>query len=107
MKKLFIVSAVCASFFALPVAAYQLQSNKELGAGDAKNQNVVVVCTTTTGKVSTQTCSLRRYAKCTTTSTGAKACNGWGQWQDVRTPGRGYNDWRSAASACCQAKGLR
>ncbi len=73
--------------------AYQVLSSKELGQNDAKNQNVVVKCTTDTGKVSNQTCSLRRYAKCT--GTGAnKKCNQ-------------YSDWKSAASACCRAKGLR
>jgi len=86
--------------------AYQVLSSKELGQNDAKNQNVVVKCTTDTGKVSNQTCSLRRYAKCT--GTGAnKKCNGWQPWKDLRNPGNQYSDWKSAASACCRAKGLR
>lgn len=87
-------------------SAYQVLSSKELGKNDAKNQNVVVKCTTDTGKVSNQTCSLRRYAKCT--GTGAdKKCAGWQPWQDLRNPSKKYSDWRSAASACCRAKGLR
>ena len=57
-------------------------------------------------QVSNQTCSLRRYAKCT--GTGAnKKCNGWQPWKDLRNPGNQYSDWKSAASACCRAKGLR
>lgn len=86
--------------------AYQLLSSKELGKNDAKNQTVVVKCTTDTGKTSNQTCTLRRYAKCTGTGTN-KTCNGWQAWQDLRTPNKKYSDWRSAASACCRAKGLR
>lgn len=87
-------------------SAYQVLSSKEIGQNDAKNQNVVVKCTTDTGKVSNQTCSLRRYAKCT--GTGAKkTCSGWQPWSDLRNPGKKYSDWRSAASACCRAKGLR
>ncbi len=87
-------------------SAYQVMSSKELGQGDAKNQNVVVKCTTDTGRVSNQTCSLRRYAKCTGTGTN-KNCTGWQPWTDLRTPNKKYSDWRSAASACCRAKGLR
>ncbi len=86
--------------------AYQILSSKELGKNEAKNQNVVVKCTTDTGKVSNQTCSLRRYAKCTGTGENKK-CNGWQPWQDLRNPNKKYSDWRSAASACCRAKGLR
>lgn len=86
--------------------AYQVMSSKELGKNDAKNQNVVVKCTTDTGKVSNQTCSLRRYAKCTGTGTDKK-CSGWQAWKDLRNPSKQYSDWRSAASACCRAKGLR
>ena len=86
--------------------AYQVLSSKELGRNDAKNQNVVVKCTTDTGRVSNQTCSLRRYAKCT--GTGAnKRCNGWQPWRDLRNPSNQYSDWKAAASACCRAKGLR
>lgn len=87
-------------------SAYQLLSSKELGKNDAKNQTVVVKCTTDTGKTSNQTCTLRRYAKCTGTGSNKK-CSGWQPWQDLRTPGKKYSDWRSAASACCRAKGLR
>ena len=86
--------------------AYQVLSSKEIGQNDAKNQNVVVKCTTDTGKVSNQTCSLRRYAKCTGTGT-KKTCSGWQPWSDLRNPGKKYSAWRSAASSCCRAKGLR
>ena len=87
-------------------SAYQLLSSKELGKNDAKNQTVVVKCTTDTGKTSNQTCTLRRYAKCTSTGSNKK-CSGWQPWQDLRNPRKQYSDWRSAASACCRAKGLR
>lgn len=87
-------------------SAYQVISSRELGKNDAKNQNVVVKCTTPTGKVSNQTCSLRRYAKCTGTGTNKK-CNGWQPWKDLRNPTRQYSDWKGAASACCREKGLR
>lgn len=86
--------------------AYQVLSSKELGKGDAKNQNVVVKCTTDTGKVSNQTCSLRRYAKCTGKGTNKK-CAGWQAWKDLRNPSKQYSDWKAAAAACCRAKGLR
>ncbi len=86
--------------------AYQVMSSKELGKNDAKNQNIVVKCTTDTGKVSNQTCNLRRYAKCTGTGS-QKRCSGWQPWRDLRSPSKQYSDWRSAASACCRAKGLR
>ncbi len=86
--------------------AYQVLSSKELGRGDAKNQNVVVKCTTPAGGISNQTCSLRRYAKCTGTGS-AKNCNGWQQWNDLRSPSKKYSSWQKAAEACCGAKGLR
>ena len=86
--------------------AYQVLSSKELGQNEAKNQNVVVKCTTDTGKVSNQTCSLRRYAKCTGTG-GNKSCGGWQPWKDLRDPSKQYSDWKTAAAACCRAKGLR
>ncbi|MBQ4070357.1 MAG: hypothetical protein IJD52_03215 [Alphaproteobacteria bacterium] len=86
--------------------AYQVISSKELGKNDARNQNIVVKCTTDTGKVSNQTCSLRRYAKCTGQGTGRK-CSGWQPWRDLRSPSNEYSDWKAAASACCRAKGLR
>lgn len=105
MKKLFIsmiiaVSTVCTA------NAYQVMSSKQLGKNDAKNQNVVVKCTTDTGRVSNQTCSLRRYAKCTGTASN-KRCTGWQPWRDLRNPSKTYSDWKAAASACCRAKGLR
>jgi len=86
--------------------AYQILSTKELGQNDARNQNVVVKCTTDTGKVSTQTCTLRRYAKCTGEGMNKK-CNGWQAWTDLRNPSSGYSDWRAGAAACCSDKGLR
>ncbi|MBN1324743.1 MAG: hypothetical protein JW974_00785 [Alphaproteobacteria bacterium] len=86
--------------------AYQLLSSKELGQKDAKNQNVVVKCTTDTGKISTQTCTMRRYAKCSGAGIDKK-CNGWQAWKDLRNPSSGYSDWRSGAAACCKSKGLR
>lgn len=86
--------------------AYQVISSKELGRNDAKNQNVVVKCTTDTGKVSNQTCSLRRYAKCSGNGS-KKQCSGWEPWRDLRNPSAQYSEWRTAASACCRAKGLR
>lgn len=105
MKKILTAILICGATLTT-ASAYQVMSSKELGKNDAKNQNVVVKCTTDTGKVSNQTCSLRRYAKCT--GTGAnKKCNGWQPWKDLRNPGNQYSDWKSAASACCRAKGLR
>ncbi len=105
MRKLLMVITI--SIATITTAnAYQVLSSKEMGKNDAKNQNVVVKCTTDTGKVSNQTCSLRRYAKCSGTSTN-KNCTGWQPWTDLRNPGKQYSDWRSAASACCRAKGLR
>lgn len=86
--------------------AYQVLSSKELGQNDAKNQNIVIKCTTDMGKLSNQTCNLRRYAKCTGIGSN-KRCSGWQPWRDLRTPSKQYSDWRAAASACCRAKGLR
>ncbi len=105
MKKIFLTLCLCIISIG-NANAYQLLSSKELGKNDAKNQTVVVKCTTDTGKVSNQTCTLRRYAKCTGTGT-KQSCNGWQPWQDLRSPSKKYSDWRSAASACCRAKGLR
>ena len=105
IKKYFI--ALCMIFVSVCSAdAYQLLSSKEMGKNDAKNQTVVVKCTTDTGKVSNQTCTLRRYVKCTQRGENM-SCNGWQPWQDLRNPHKQYSDWRSAASACCRAKGLR
>jgi uncharacterized protein YxeA len=105
MKKIavfFLLSIVCVS-----ANAYTLKSQKELGKDDARNQNMVVQCTTRDGKVSNQTCQLRRYTKCSVNAAGKKNCNGWQPWQDLRNPGKGFPDWRRAAESCCQAKGLR
>ena len=87
------------------VNAYQLVSTKEIGKADAKNQNVVVKCTTDTGKMSSETCALRRYVKCT--GKDKKNCNSWQPWRDLRNNSGSYSDWKSAASACCKKKGLR
>lgn len=84
--------------------AYQVLSTKEIGKADAKNQNVVVRCTTDTGKMSAETCSLRRYVKC---SKDKKTCNSWQPWRDLRNNSGNFSDWKSAASACCKKKGLR
>lgn len=105
MKKILTTVLICFATIA-SANAYQVMSSKELGKNDAKNQNVVVKCTTDTGKVSNQTCSLRRYAKCSGNGPNKK-CNGWQAWRDLRDPSKQYSDWRSAASACCRAKGLR
>ncbi|MCQ2599318.1 MAG: hypothetical protein MJ187_02975 [Alphaproteobacteria bacterium] len=103
MKKIFFAfMIVCSGIY--NASAYQLLSSKELGQNDARNQNVVVKCTTDMGKITNQTCSLRRYIKCTS---GTKKCAGWQAWRDLRNPSNEYADWRSAASACCRAKGLR
>jgi len=105
MKKLFIALFVTIATV-VSANAYQVLSSKELGQMDAKNQNVVVKCTTDMGKISNQTCSLRRYAKCTGEGP-AKKCSGWQPWIDLRTPAKQYSDWKAAASACCRAMGLR
>jgi hypothetical protein len=83
-------------------SAFKVDSQRELGKGEAKNQNVVVKCTTATGAVSAQTCHMRRYAKCS-----GKNCNGWQEWKDLRNPGKSYGDWRAAAAECCAAQGMR
>ena len=106
MKKI-LLFAFCGLLFVASAHAFQLTSQRELGTGDAKNQNVTVKCTTDTGKVSTQTCSFRRFAKCSTASNGKKTCNGWHPWKDLRNPGPEFSDWKAAATACCRAKGLR
>jgi hypothetical protein len=82
--------------------AFKLESQRELGQGDAKNQNIVVKCTMPDGRVSGESCRLRRYAKC---SKGK--CAGWQEWKNLRNPGKKYGDWRTAAAECCAAKGLR
>jgi hypothetical protein len=84
--------------------AYQVLTTKEFGTGDAKNQNVIVKCTTDTGKLSNETCSLRRYIKC---DKEKAECTSWQPWRDLRNPRKTYIDWKSAASACCKKKGLR
>ncbi len=101
MKKFFIF------IFALLITAgttqaYQKVSSNEYGVGDARNQNIVVKCTTPTGQVSNQTCSLRRYVKC-----NGNKCTGWGNWRDLRNTTDTYSEWQDAATACCRAKGLR
>jgi len=105
MRKLF-TALVIVITTALSANAYQVMSSKEIGRDDAKNQNVVVKCTTELGKISNQTCSLRRYVKCTGTGT-KKTCSGWQGWRDLRNPEKQYSDWRTAANACCRSLGLR
>lgn len=105
MKKIF-TAILLAMFTAMSANAYQVVSSKELGKGEAKNQNVVVKCTTDLGKLSNQTCSLRRYVKCTGTGT-RKTCNGWQGWRDLRNPEKQYSDWKTAANECCRTLGLR
>ena len=105
MKK--IISALIIAIFTFGGAhAYQVLSSKELGKNDAKNQNIVIKCTTDMGKLSNQSCNLRRYAKCTGTGSN-KRCSGWQPWRDLRNPSKQYSDWKAAASACCRTKGLR
>lgn len=105
MKRL--ISALLIAITTIGTAsAYQVLSSKELGQNDAKNQNVVVKCTTDTGKISNETCSIRRYAKCNGTG-DKRRCVGWQPWRDLRSPDKQYSDWKTAASACCRAKGLR
>ena len=84
---------------------YQLMSTKEYGKGDAKNQNITVKCTTDTGKISSETCALRRYAKCS--AKDKKNCNAWQPWRDLRDAKTSYADWQSGAIDCCKKKGLR
>jgi len=105
MKKIFLffvsMFIICGNTF-----AYSVISTKEFGKDDAKNQNVIVKCTTDTGKMSDEICSLRRYVKCTSKDKKTN-CNSWQPWHDLRDPGDAYADWKSAASACCKKKGLR
>lgn len=105
MKKI-LLSLVIITSTICSANAYQVLSSKELGKNDAKNQNIVVKCTTDSGKISNQTCSLRRYAKCTGTG-NKKRCNGWQPWRDLRSPNTEHSSWQAAASSCCRAKGLR
>ena len=84
--------------------AYQVITTKEFGSGDAKNQNVIVKCTTDTGKLSNEICSLRRYVKC---NKDKSDCSSWQPWRDLRDSAKTYIDWKSAASDCCKKKGLR
>ena len=92
--------SICGNAF-----AYTVLSTKEFGKDDAKNQNVIVKCTTSSGQLSTETCSLRRYAKCV--GKNNKNCNLWQPWRDLHDTSATYSDWKSAASACCKKKGLR
>ena len=105
MKKIFL-SFVMISSIAMNAFAYQVLSTKEFGKDDAKNQNVIVKCTTDTGKMSDETCSLRRYVKCIGKDNKTN-CTLWQPWRDLRDPAGTYSDWKSAASACCKKKGLR
>ncbi len=105
MKKiLFSLIAICS--VVVNASAYQVLSTKEFGKDDAKNQNVIVKCTTNTGKTSEEICSLRRYVKCTGKDKKS-LCNSWQPWRDLRDTNATYSDWKAAASACCKKKGLR
>lgn len=109
MKKIFTIFGIILFAGIINISdanAYKLLSSKELGKADAKNQNVVVKCTTDAGKLSNQICKFRRYAKCTGPSSMRK-CNAWQQWKDMQKPSNEYPSWRAGAAACCQAKGLR
>lgn len=105
MKKIFL-SFVILSSIVVNAFAYQVLTTKEFGKDDAKNQNVIVKCTTDTGKMSDETCSLRRYVKCLGKDKKTN-CSSWQPWNDLRNPSKTYPDWKSAASACCKEKGLR
>lgn len=109
MKKIFGMFGIVLFALVINISdanAYKLLSSKELGNDDAENQNIVVQCTTDTGKTANQTCKLRRYVKCSGVGT-KKQCNGWQPWKDLQNPGAQYSDWRAGASDCCQSKGLR
>ena len=54
MMKRILLSLIVVLTTACAANAYQVISSKELGQNDAKNQNVVVKCTTDTGRVSNQ-----------------------------------------------------
>ena len=105
MKKIFFV-VLMAVMTVGNAFSYQVLSTKEFGKDDAKNQNVIVKCTTDTGKMSEEICSLRRYVKCSGPDKKTK-CDSWQPWRDLRDTTKTYSDWKSAASACCKKKGLR
>lgn len=105
MKKIFL-SFIITSSFITNAFAYQVLTTKEFGKDDAKNQNIIVKCTTDTGKISDETCSLRRYVKCLGKD-NQSLCTSWQPWRDLRDPSKAYSDWKTAASACCKKKGLR
>ena len=104
MKKIFFVFVAVLSIINVSYG-YELLSSKEYGKGDAKNQNVTVRSTTDVGKTSSETCSLRRYVKCS--DKDKTSCHGWQPWQDLRNAGTQFSTWQSAAAACCKKKGLR
>jgi hypothetical protein len=105
MKKFLIILFAFVSV-CFNASGYQVLTTKDFGKDDAKNQNVIVKCTTDTGKLSEEICSLRRYVKCTGKDKKSN-CNSWQPWRDLRNPGSSYADWKSAASDCCKKKGLR
>ncbi|GHS98404.1 hypothetical protein FACS189421_06960 [Bacteroidia bacterium] len=100
MKKLFF--ALCLMLCVGTAGAFTVMNSRELGKGDARNQNVTVRCTTPDGRVSSETCQLRRYVRC-----NEDRCGGWQQWFGLRNPDDKFDSWRDAASACCNAMGLR
>ena len=100
MKK-FLVFYI-ALFYLQNSFGYLLVSSKELGSMDAKNQTVVVKCTTDVGDVSDETCTVRRYVSCEENN-----CDSWQPWYDLYDSSNEYSDWREAVIDCCEAKGLR
>ncbi len=100
MKKVFVF--LFAIFICNNTFAYQKISSNEFGVGDARNQNIVVKCTTPTGGISDEKCALRRYAKCVNNN-----CATWGAWRDLRNTTATYQTWQDAANACCRKMGLR
>lgn len=100
MKKIF--ALFIAMLFITGAGAYQKISSNQYGVGDARNENIVVRCTTPSGQIASDTCSLRRYAKCVNGK-----CSGWDKWRNIRNTRDTYSSWQDAANACCRAKGLR
>lgn len=94
------------SFLTYSVDAYQVNKAKELGTGEARNQNMDISCTTTKGDISKEVCILRRYVKCVKNGK-TEDCSSWKAWRNVHAPLKEYSTWRAAAEDCCQAKGLR
>lgn len=82
--------------------SYSVVFSKELGQDDAKNQTIQVKCTTDTGLISEEVCTIRRYVVCNN-----KNCEKWGGWKIVHNPLNDFQNWQEAAINCCKAKGLK